>query len=435
MKTENRPTRPWARHHLTGVLATISALAVLLGSGALAAPAQATTDDIAQYYSARPDSVKTEKVELDHNVDVADTFKEADKQGIHILSAELLVGNGGGLYQYDPNLSASKNAESLQSQIKNLTGTSAVVTALEVLYPPKKGSQKQQSSPSATAQGSAVKGEDQVRRAFAGLDETDPTDDDISRIRDDVENSPGTAESHMLKPQANGVPAETNAHPNNVSFRTDDNVGGKRKVTYDIQWMDKSDIKNAPDGWGLEVELYQYNYKLSDVIQRPACPKGTDEKFWADAGLHGTTITYLFNNKKNSSAKAKLEPYLDNNHWSDPCYQGGIGVGFGKPKTLPRWDETILDTKIHQRLTVAMSVPKGNAAWSHIGAASSFVAYNCQAKGKADTDCMGQVGIWPEDKMGGISDMLLLNKNRKWKTPTYFSWSANAVKRPAGLPR
>src|SRR5699024_1886479 len=142
--------------------------------------------------------------------------------------------------------------------------------------------------------------------------------------------------------------------------------------------------------------LYQHNYKLSDTIQRPASDKVTDEDSWADAGLHGTTIAYLFNNKKNSSAAAKLEPYLDNNHWSDPCSQGGIGVGFGKLKTLPRWDEAVLDTKIHQSLTVTMAVPKGNAAWSHISAASSFVAYNCEAEDKAETDCIGLVGKWPE---------------------------------------
>lgn len=421
---------------LTGALATGSALAVLLGSGSLvASPAQADTNDIAQYYSARPQSVETEKIELDHSVDVAETLKEADKREIHILSAELLVGNGGGLYQYDPSLSASKNAESLQSQIGNLTGTSAIVNSLEITDPPKKDAQKTKNSPSASAHNSATTNRDQVQKAFAGLDETKPTSDDISQIRDGVEDSKGAARSHNLKPQADGVPAETNAHPNNVAFRTDDDVKDRRKVTYDIQWMDKSDIKNAPDDWGLEVELYQHNYKLSDTIQRPACPKGTDEKFWADAGLHGTTIAYLFNNKKNSSAEAKLEPYLDNNHWSDPCSQGGIGVGFGKLKTLPRWDETVLDTKIHQSLTVTMAVPKGNAAWSHISAASSFVAYNCEAEDKAETDCIGLVGKWPEAKMGGDSDMLLLNKNRKWKTPTYFSWSANAIKRPAGLPR
>jgi hypothetical protein len=167
MKTTERTTLPSTRNVLTGALATGGALAVLLGSGSLVAPpAQADTNDIAQYYSARPQSVETEKIGLDHSVDVAETFKQADKRGIHILSAELLVGNGGGLYQYDPNLSASKNAESLQSQIKNLTGTSAVVNSLEVIYPPKKDAQKTKSSPPASAHNSATPNGDQVQKAF-----------------------------------------------------------------------------------------------------------------------------------------------------------------------------------------------------------------------------------------------------------------------------
>src|SRR5699024_8760476 len=101
-------------------------------------------------------------------------------------------------------------------------------------------------SPSASAHNSATTNRDQVQKAFASLDETKPTSDDISQIRDGVEDSKGAARSHNLKPQADGVPAETNAHPNNVAFRTDDDVKDRRKVTYDIQWMDKSDIKNDP---------------------------------------------------------------------------------------------------------------------------------------------------------------------------------------------
>src|SRR5699024_464765 len=102
---------------------------------------------------------------------------------------------------------------------------------------------------SASAHNSATTNRDQVQKAFAGLDETKPTSDDISQIRDGVEDSKGAARSHNLKPQAEGVPAETNAHPNNVAFRTDDDVKDRRKVSYGIQWMHKSDINNSPDDW------------------------------------------------------------------------------------------------------------------------------------------------------------------------------------------
>src|SRR5699024_2621543 len=115
---------------------------------------------------------------------------------------------------------ASKNAESLQSQIGNLTGTSAIVNSLEITDPPKKDDQKTKNSPSASAHNSATTNRDQVQKAFAGLDETNPTIDDISQIRYGVEDSKGAARSHNLKPQADGVPAETISHPNNVAFRT-----------------------------------------------------------------------------------------------------------------------------------------------------------------------------------------------------------------------
>lgn len=48
---------------------------------------------------------------------------------------------------------------------------------------------------------------------------------------------------------------------------------------------------------------------------------------------------------------------------------------------------------------------------------------------------MGTGGSWPAKDMGGDSDMLLLNPNRKWKTPTYFTWDAEAAKRLQGLKR
>ncbi len=81
-----------------------------------------------------------------------------------------------------------------------------------------------------------------------------------------------------------------------------------------------------------------------------------------------------------------------------------------------------------------MYLKKGRASWSHISAASKFVKDNCAGK-PASTDCMGIGGSWPAKDMGGDSDMLLLHPDRKWKTPTYFTWDAEATKRPQGLKR
>lgn len=137
-----------------------------------------------------------------------------------------------------------------------------------------------------------------------------------------------------------------------------------------------------------------------------------------------------------SKAKEKtIYPYLDRNHLSDECARGTIGIGIGKPKNIPNYGGGDAGQKINQRVFVRISLPKGKNSWSHLSSASSFLPNNCP-KG-LHMDCMElfeePCNTWSEKHMGGKTDMLLLNKKRNWKTPTYFSWDQYANKRPKAL--
>lgn len=99
------------------------------------------------------------------------------------------------------------------------------------------------------------------------------------RANQEGNSSSKTAEKAAAKP----VAAETEAHPNSVTFKTDDNVSGKRKLTVDATWKGDNSARKNPKDWGFEISLYQWNYNMSSTIVRPACPASTDDRFWADA--------------------------------------------------------------------------------------------------------------------------------------------------------
>lgn len=379
--------------------------------------------------SVRSPDTEVIKIDLDHTLEPKEVFQTSETNGIQIISVELAIGNGGGHYQYDPAESGVLNAESLQNEVDSLSGTEAVITSIEIDASSSSKSTQDRSVSSETK--SKAPNTEQFEEVFSELPETKPTDANITGIKDDIEKESTSASPQLAK--ASAVGAETKAHANRVVFRTDDDVNGRRKVSFDAAWKDASNIKSAPNDWGFEVELYQHNYKLSSKVVRPACPADTDDRYWADARLHGATVVYTVNNGISSSQLSKIETYLDNNHWSDPCSQGGIGFGIGKPKSIPTWDSKVDGKTTHQEIYVTMSLKKGKASWSNVHAASSFVKNNCTSR--AHTDCMGLSGKWPASSMGGDSDMLLLNENRKWKTPTYFSWDAYADKRPKALTR
>lgn len=134
----------------------------------------------------------------------------------------------------------------------------------------------------------------------------------------------------------------------------------------------------------------------------------------------------------------QLETYIDANHLSDPCSQGSIGFGIGHPYAIPDMKFAIggPDMVLHQTVDVDMRLKPGKLSRSHLWAATKYVPNNCPG-GVAHTDCMGlytdPARPWPETKLGGGTDMLLLNKDRKWQTPTHFSWDEYADRRPKAL--
>ncbi len=107
--------------------------------------------------------------------------------------------------------------------------------------------------------------EDHAKKIFSKLPERITAKKSIPSIVDrNAKDQPsdGRIEAQVAKP----VPAQTEAHPNSVKFRTDDNVDGKRKVTIDAIWKGDNSARKNPLDWGIEISLYQWNYKLSQTV-------------------------------------------------------------------------------------------------------------------------------------------------------------------------
>lgn len=366
---------------------------------------------------------EVQTLDLPHKVTALDAFRLAESEGVKIKYAQLDVGNGGGIYAYDPELTATENANAVLREIEAIAHVEPTVTELTV--------DRELAGSQSLAGGVTGSAADDVLDEFADLPSAVVEDKDISFIREDED---GLGESfHSLADSSKGVEAMTKSHPNRVVYRTEDDVEGKRQLTIDAAWQGGNDIKSSPRGWGFEVQLYQVNRNLSDKVHRPACPKGNDERFWAHGDISGAVVVFSVNEGISDDELKGMELYLDSNHLSDPCSQGAIGFGIGEPANVPDWGDKGGDRQTQQDVFAKFSLAKGKNAWSHIWAASKFVKNGCP--GRATTNCMGLGGAWPEEEWGGKSDMLLLNKDRGWKTPAYFSWDYLADRRPLPLDR
>ena len=222
----------------------------------------------------------------------------------------------------------------------------------------------------------------------------------------------------------------TRAHANSVWFQTKDNGDGKRQVLINAAWFGKSNLKNAPDPlrWGLEFQLYQWNYSLDGKNKRPTCPIGTNKQFWANASLAGATMTAVINDGRDHN-----NTYIDDDHVLDSCQLGAIGFGIQHAKGVSDLDLPLGDgLDLHQTIFVDMRLNPGDKPWSHISANSKFVSDDCAGL-PAESSCMNlfpETASWPLD---GNRDMLLLNSERKWKTPTHFNCDEFEDKRPKAI--
>lgn len=370
-------------------------------------------------------------VDFGHALSAETAFKLADAEDLEVHDVTLTIDAAIFVYQYDTDLTVSDNAGNVDSLVRSMVGSEAAVQQLGVVEPNDERSRSRSDF------------DDALRRLEERADrapEMVPEKVDALKMREDLGDAGETAVDSPAAPRASTDKPETRAHANVTVFQTQDSVtpkdGGpsRREVTMEIQWINESDLRKAPDSWGYEVDLYQKNYNLSSTKSRPNCPAGTDKKFWADASLKGTIAAFIFNEGLTSKQNVAIEPHIDSNHILDNCDTGAIGAGIGEPKKIPHANSGEAGHKLHQRAFVRYQIPKGSEARSHLAAASSFVYNACP--GKAGTNCMGLIGDpiveWP-DSLGGSTDMILLNESRKWRAPAHFSWDEYASKRPLAL--
>lgn len=416
--------------HIIPNLATIPVAIIAIST--LATPALAVDPSPSSSSQSAP---QVSEVELPHPLAAADAFEVVESEDAEVVSATLTVDKAIAVYQYDDEQSDSANATNADQSLTDLVGGSGVVTSVTV------ADEAQGTATQSARSRSSDNLDDRIIEAAEAEPEAKADSVDAVAIRDDfAEETYGSTDDrgvNEISPQAASDHPETLAHANRTVFKTEDSVSGKREVTMEMQWINNSNLVRLYDDWGFENDLYQWNNKLSSTAQRPACPKDTDTKFWANASLKGGTAVFIFNEGLSSAKNKAISPYLDRNHLSDTCNQGTIGIGIGEPKKIPNYGGGEAGQKINQRAFVRLSLLKGNASWSHISSASSFLPNNCP-KG-VHQDCMGlheePGNTWSEKNMGGDTDTLLLNKKRGWKTPAYFSWDEFASKRPQGIGR
>lgn len=109
----------------------------------------------------------------------------------------------------------------------------------------------------------------------------DAGDADLTRKRDqEVPKTKQQNRAAAVKDKEQSSEPPTRAHANSVWFQTKDNVDGKRQVLINAAWLGKSNLKNAPDPlrWGLEFQLYQWNYSLDGKNKRPLISTGASSK-------------------------------------------------------------------------------------------------------------------------------------------------------------
>lgn len=402
----------------------------VLASGVMSsAPAQASSTE-----NANNDSSQV-TVDLDHPIafDSALTIAQdsATDHQATVESFEFMIGNGIGHYIYDSDLSLSANESlALENLADQAPGGTPAITEITFEIP------EQDSSPHARSTTPDKDLTESVAEDAEQEKEQDAGDVDLAKVRD---AQIGTQEAAEAEAQAAADPNKpsTRGHPNVTWFQTKDNVKGKRQLIVMESWLNSSNAKKAPFWWGSETQLYQHNKKLSSKKVRPFCPADTDDRFWADARLKGASMTMVVNDGTGDSSLKKMETYIDKEHSSDECSKGAIGFGIGKPAAMPDMKFKNGKTTTHQTVYVDMRLKPGKNSWSHVSAATKYVQNNCNPQ-PAGTKCMG-LGLnparnWPASLGGPKStDMLLLNANRNWRTPTHFSWDEYADKRPKAL--
>lgn len=398
--------------------------------GVDAAPVAASTANPAADEAPDADAPDAEVIDFDHPISVDDANDVITAERLEVQSIEFLVGNGIGHHVFDPSVSAEENAMELSENLKQQApgGNAAVISATV---------QVERSDGRAISRGGGAS-VDAVVDAAALLPEQGNGDVDLTELREEPDGLPSSYEPAVEAQAANTDIPPTRAHPNTVWIQTKDKVAGKRQVVFNARWINKSNARNAPHWWGSEFQLHQRNADLSSSRSRPLCAVGTDAKFWADASLKGATMVAVINDGLPKAKMEQLETYIDSNHLLDPCSQGSIGFGIGHPYGIPDMKFPLggPDTVLHQDIYVDMRLKPGKLSRSSIWAATKYVPNNCPG-GAAHTDCMGlttdPARPWPTSKLGGGTDMLLLNKSRNWRTPTHFSWDEYADRRPKPL--
>ena len=216
-------------------------------------------------------------IEFDHPISVRDAFEIAKNNDSEVQSVGFKVGNGVGSYIYDSSISLDANIQNLEENLQNQApGGNAAVHKLTVVA---------KDSASTTAARSSSASNDLLDDA-RGKPPQDAGDADLTRKRDqEVPKTKQQNRAAAVKDKARSSEPPTRAHANSVWFQTKDNVDGKRQVLINADWLGKSNLKNAPDPlrWGLEFQLYQWNYSLDGKNKRPTCPIGTNKQFWANA--------------------------------------------------------------------------------------------------------------------------------------------------------
>lgn len=361
-------------------------------------------------------------IEFDHPISARDAFEIAKNNDFEVQSVGFKVGNGVGSYIYDSSISLDANIQNLEENLQNQApGGNAAVNKLTVVA---------KDSASTTAARSSSASNDLLDDA-RGKPPQDAGDADLTRKRDqEVPKTKQQNRAAAVKDKARSSEPPTRAHANSVWFETKDNVDGKRQVLINADWLGKSNLKNAPDPlrWGLEFQLYQWNYSLDGKNKRPTCPIGTNKQFWANASLAGATMTAVINDGEDHN-----NTYIDNDHAFDSCQMGAIGFGIQHAKGVSDLDLPLGGgLNLHQTIFVDMRLNPGDKPWSHISANSKFVSDNCAGL-PAESSCMNlfpESAPWPLD---GNRDMLLLNSERKWKTPAHFNWDEFEDKRPKAI--
>ncbi|QDW63289.1 hypothetical protein [Oerskovia sp. KBS0722] len=113
-------------------------------------------------------------------------------------------------------------------------------------------------------------------------------------------------------------------------------VDGNQAIiaTYNT-WNGDRSPKMMPEGWGMEIDVAQYNNSIPGVA-RPTCENGYLNRFWAartNSQNTGISSWAIFN-ATSELPHNLIGAYWDWNDASDPCTRQSMGIGIGFPKNL-----------------------------------------------------------------------------------------------------